>query len=94
MSPWLLALITIGPVGFLTGFFVRPLFQKETNMAVFAEISQSLSALDAAVQSLPDKVKAAQGAGDAAAAQDKADTIAAVQSGVAAAVAAINAIGQ
>jgi hypothetical protein len=94
MSPWLLALITIGPVAFLTGFLVRPLFQKEINMAVFAEISRSLSDLDAAVQALPEKVKAALAAGDIAAAQDKADTIAAVQTGVAAAVAAINAVGQ
>jgi hypothetical protein len=94
MSPWLLALIITGPVAFLTGFLIRPLFQKETNMSVYTEVAQALTDLNAAVQALPDKVKAALAAGDPAATQDKADTVAAVQAGVASAVAAINAIGQ
>ena len=92
MSPWLFAFVTTGPLAFLAGFLVRPLFSKGTPMAVYAEVAQSLTDLQSAVDQLPAKV--ASVAGDPNAAADKADTIAAVQHGAAAAVAAINAIGQ
>lgn len=63
-------------------------------MAVFAELEQPLADLATAVAALPDKVAAAVAAGaDPAAALDKADSIAAVQNGLDAAVAAVNAVG-
>ncbi len=110
MSPWLFALLIVGPAAFFAGFFIRPIFAGRTSspppvtftdaqlkdfaMAVFAELEQPLADLATAVGELPAKVAAAVAAGDPAAAQDKADTIAAVQAGAAAAVDAINKIGQ
>lgn len=67
--------------------------RKDPIMAVFTELTQPLADLKAAVDSLPGKVAAAVSGGDATAAQDKADTIAAVTTAASEAVAAINAIG-
>ncbi len=67
--------------------------RKELSMAVFTELTQPLADLQAAAEALPAKVAAAVAAGDPTSAADKADTIAAVTSGAAAAVAAINSIG-
>lgn len=60
---------------------------------LYAELAQPLADLQAAVDALPGKVAAAIAAGDAASAQDKADTITAVTSGIAAATSAISSIG-
>lgn len=91
MTPWLFASF-VGPACFVAGFFLRPLLhpRKDSAMAVYQEIVQPLADLQAAVDALPAKLAAANSAG----AQDKTDTITAVTTGAAAAVAAINAIGQ
>ncbi|MGZ6016747.1 MAG: hypothetical protein ACXWKM_13485 [Phenylobacterium sp.] len=99
MNPWLLAFSTIGAASFLAGFFIRPfvagftLTKENILMAVFAELQPPLADLDVAVAELPAKVAAAVSAGDRTSVQDKADTIAAVQSSAKATVDAINAIG-
>lgn len=107
MSPWVLAFITIAPLAFLAGFLIRPfiapgasstpvgqpLTLKDIAMAVFAEVQPSLDALTAAVAELPNKVAGAVAAGDPQVAQDKADTVAAVNAAAQGAVDAINAVG-
>lgn len=107
MNPWVLAFITSAPLAFLAGFLIRPfitpgassspdgqpLTAKDIAMAVFVELTQPLADLDAAVAALPDKVAAAVAAGDPATAQDRADTIAAVETSLGNATTAINAVG-
>lgn len=107
MSPWVLAFIVIAPLSFLAGFLIRPfiapgassppqgssLTLKDIAMAVFAELQPSLDALNAAADALPGKVAAAVAAGDPQTAQDKADTIAAVEAASQKATDAINAVG-
>lgn len=104
--PWLSAFVTIGPASALAGFLIRPFItggkssppsltltddqKKELAMAVFAELEQPLADLAAAVTALPDNVATAVNAGGAAAAQDKADTIAAVVPALQAATDAMN----
>ena len=62
-------------------------------MAVFSEVQPALDALSVATGELPAKVAAKVAAGDPQVAQDKADTIAAVNSAAEAATSAINAVG-
>lgn len=94
MTPWVLAFSTIAPLAFLAGFLIRPFFSRKDNpMAVYAEVQASLDALNTAVSELPAKVAAAVAAGDPVTAQDKADTVAAVQASLGAAVTAIDAVG-
>lgn len=107
MNPWVLAFSVITPSAFLAGFLIRPfiapgksstpagqpLTPKDIAMAVYAELTQPLADLDAAVAGLPDRVAAAVAKGDPAAVQDKADTLAAVETSLSDAVTAINAVG-
>lgn len=89
--------------GLLIGAFISsgrsstPLDQqtlKDIAMAVYAELTQPpLAALDAAFAALPDKVAAAVAAGSPEAAADKADILTAVETSLAGATAAINAVG-
>lgn len=92
MSPFVQALLIVGPAAFLAGFLIRPFIVPQPNlrsiiMAVFQEFVQPLADLQAAVVALPDKIAALGNP------QDKADTIAAVLPALQAATDAINGIG-
>lgn len=102
MNPYVLAFLVIGPVSFLAGLAVAyflfagrsstpPNNQtlKELVMAVFAELQQPLADLTSAVEALPAKLAALEGAG----AQDKADTLGAVLPALQSATDAINGVG-
>lgn len=106
MNPWVLAFITMAPLSFLAGFLIRPFIAPgassppmgqpltlEQFMSVFPEVQDKLAALTTAAGELPGKVAALVAAGDPVAAQDKADTIDAVNTAAQGAVDAINAVG-
>jgi len=108
MTPFIEALIIVGPICLVLGLglgywlfgggksssspsILTDADLKEIAMAVFAELVQPLADLDAAVAALPGKIASLPG--DPAAAQDKADTIAAVEARLASATSTINAVG-
>ena len=106
MIPSVLAFVTIGPLMLVLGLGIGYILfagkssspvvitdadLKDIAMAVYAELVQPLADLDAAVAALPGKIASLPG--DPVAAQDKADTLAAVEQSVGAATTAINAVG-
>jgi hypothetical protein len=59
-------------------FLILQLIERKVTMAVYPEVQDALNRIDASLAEIPNKVVAAVQAADATAAQDKTDTIAAV----------------